>query len=296
VGTSLKIWWRALRAYSFSATIIPVVCAFLFVRATGAAVDWRLFPLMLFCALLLHAGVNLLNDYYDFTLGFDTPEARGSSGLLTGKKVAPVYMLVWGRFYVFGGVFTGLILAALRGWPLLAAGIAGAAGAWFYSNRIGYKYKGLGEPFVFLLMGPLLFFSAAFTACGTLPAYTIWPAVACGCLVTAIMLINNLRDVEMDRRAGFVTLPMRTGAPAGRLLFALLFAVAYLIPAVLFAAGTFRMPVLLPVLSLPAAARLVRRVLRADHPAEDLANGPQSTAGIYLLYGLLLGVGLFFSR
>ncbi len=96
---------------------------------------WPLFPLMLFCALLLHAGVNLLNDYYDFVLGFDTAEARGSSGLLTGGIVNPKYMLYWGRFYLFAGAAAGLFLVMARGWPLFLMGFAGLAGAWFYSHR-----------------------------------------------------------------------------------------------------------------------------------------------------------------
>ncbi|MGE4487926.1 MAG: prenyltransferase [Kiritimatiellales bacterium] len=291
---ALQNWARALRAYSFTATIIPVVCAFLFARATGAAVDWRLFPLMLFCALLLHAGVNLLNDYYDFTLGFDTPEARGSSGLLTGKKVAPVYMLVWGRFYVFGGIFTGLILAALRGWPLLAAGIAGAAGAWFYSNRIGYKYKGLGEPFVFILMGPLLFDGAFYAATGTVTANAAWPALSCGCMVTAILLVNNLRDLKMDAAAGFTTLPMRLGPVRTKKLYAALIALAYAALLAPVASGTVHAGLLLPVLSLPFAWRQVRSILATVTLNSDLAAAPPQTAKLYLIFGLLLAAGLLF--
>jgi 1,4-dihydroxy-2-naphthoate octaprenyltransferase len=131
VNPAFQNWARALRAYSFAATVIPVTCAFLFARAQGLAVAWPLFPLMLSCALLLHAGVNLLNDYYDFILGFDTAEARGSSGLLIEGIVRPEYMLRWGRFYIAGGAAAGLALAAARGWPLLVMGTAGLAGAWF---------------------------------------------------------------------------------------------------------------------------------------------------------------------
>jgi 1,4-dihydroxy-2-naphthoate octaprenyltransferase len=293
VNTSFKIWWRALRAYSFTATIIPVTCAFLFARAAGEPVVWAFFPLMLFCALLLHAGVNLLNDYYDFILGFDTAEARGSSGLLTEGLVRPEYMLNRGRFYIFAGAAAGLLLAAARGWPLLLMVGTGLAGAWFYSHRSGYKYKGLGEPFVFFLMGPLLFYAAIYTACGTLPVHAAWPATACGCLVTAILLANNLRDMKMDGAAGFITLPMRIGLPQSRRLYALLFIIAFLVPPLLFASGMFRSPVLLPVLGLPVAARQARTVLLAENLSNELADAPQKTAALYLLFGLLLAIGLF---
>ena len=292
MADSLKIWWRALRAYSFTATIIPVTCAFLFARAQGLPVTWPLFPLMLFCALLLHAGVNLLNDYYDFTLGFDTTEASGSSGLLTEDIVRPPYMLNWGRFYIFAGAAVGLLLAAVRGWPLLATGLAGTVGAWFYSHRRGYKYKGLGEPFVFILMGPLLFDSAFYAATGTLTAGAAWPALSCGCLVTAILLVNNLRDIKMDSAAGFTTLPMRLGETQTKTLYAILIATSYAVLIAAFVAGTVHAGVLLPLLSLPLAWRQVRRVLVSAELNLDLADAPPQTAALYLAFGLLLAAGL----
>lgn len=277
-------WGRALRAYSFTATIIPVTCAFLFARAQGLPVAWPFFPLMLFCALLQHAGVNLLNDYYDFVLGFDTAAARGSSGLLTEGLVKPEYMLRWGRFYLFVGAAAGLLLVAARGWPLLLIGAAGLAGAWFYSHRYGYKYKGLGEPFVFVLMGPLLFGGAFYTATGTLTAGAAWPALACGCLVTAILLVNNLRDIKMDSTAGFITLPMRLGAARTKKLYAALIVTAF---AATGAAGT-----LLPLLSLPLAWRRVCAVLAAGELETELAAAPQQTAALYLIFGALFAAGL----
>lgn len=285
---SLKIWWRALRAYSFTATVIPVTVAFLSAQNQGLATAWPLFPLMLFCALLLHAGVNLLNDYYDFTLGFDTAEARGSSGLLTEGIVRPAYMLRRGRFYIIAGAAAGLLPAAARGWPLLVAGLVGTAGAWFYSNRRGYKYKGLGEPFVFVLMGFLLFGGAFYTASGTLTAGAVWPALSCSCLVTAILLANNLRDIRMDSAAGFTTLPMRMGAARAKKLYAALLVTAFAAP--LFAG------VWMPLLSLPMAWRQTRAVLRANALETDLANAPQQTAQLYLIFGILLAAGLAVSR
>ena len=287
MNRNFQNWARALRAYSFTATVIPVLCAFLSARAQGLPVAWTLLPLMLFCALLLHAGVNLLNDYYDFVLGFDTAEARGSSGLLTEGIVRPEYMRRRGRFYIFAGASAGLLLAAARGWPLLLMGIAGLAGAWFYSHRKGYKYKGLGEPFVFVLMGLLLFGGAFYTATGTITLGAVWPALACGCLVTAILLVNNLRDIQMDGQAGFTTLPIRIGATRTKNLYAALVVTALIATC---AAGIF-----LPLLSLPLAWRRIHSVQTATEPSHDLADAPQQTAAFYLIFGVLLAAGLILS-
>lgn len=289
-------WWRALRAYSFSATVIPVLCAFLFARTTGQIVEWRFFPLMLSSALLLHAGANLLNDYYDFTLGFDTTAASGSSGLLTQGVVPPSYMLRWGRFYLAAGAVAGLILAALRGWILLPAGIIAIAGAWFYSHRSGYKYKGLGEPLVFMLMGPLLFCSAGYAACRAIPVSMAVFSLPFGSFVTAILLSNNIRDVEMDSAAGFITLPMRIGLHQARRLFCGLIASAFLAPILLTLFKPSSFPTLLVLFSLPLAARLITQGQRVRNPQTDLKNAPQKTAVLYLLFGTLLAVGLYLSN
>lgn len=286
-------WVRALRAYSFAATVIPVLCAFLYARAAGETVAWIVFPLTLLCALLLHAGVNLLNDYYDFILGFDTQQAVGSSGLLTEGIVEPAYMLRWGRFYLACAAAAGLMLSAARGWPLFAAGLAGFAGAWFYSHRRGYKYMGLGEPLVFVLMGPLLFGAAHYAACGRLTLQAVAVSLPFGCLVSAILLVNNIRDLVMDGAAGFRTLPARIGARTAQRLYAGLAAAAFLLPAACAAAGVLTPWSLLSLAALPAAARAVRTALKAEAPFTALANAPQKTAAVYLLYGAGFAAGLF---
>ncbi len=126
----------------------------------AGAISWAGSGVLLAAALLLHAGVNVLNDYYDFTLGYDTPAAAGDSGLLTGGVVRPAYMRRWGHAYLAAGALLGVLLGVWRHPGLLALGGAGLAGAFFYSHRRGYKYRGVGEPCVFVLMGPLLFAAA----------------------------------------------------------------------------------------------------------------------------------------
>jgi 1,4-dihydroxy-2-naphthoate octaprenyltransferase len=148
---------------------------------------------------------------------------------------------------------------------------------------------------VFFLMGPLLFGGAFYAAAGTATAAAVWPALACGCMVSAILLVNNLRDLQIDSTAGFTTLPMRIGLLPGKRLYALLFIIAFIIPPILFSSGMFKSSVLLPMLSLPAAARQVRAVLRANNLSVELADAPQKTAKLYLFFGLLLAIGLFIS-
>jgi len=289
-GAAGRVWWRSLRAYSFAATLAPVGCAFLL--AGRGSVEARLSPaacaLMTLAALLLHAAANVLNDYYDFILGFDTPAAAGSSGLLLRGEVEPDWMRAWGRRYLAAAAIVGLPLAAMRGPLLLAMGAAGWTGALLYSHCRGYKYRGWGEPLVFLLMGPLLFCSAWLAAVGWLPWRALWLSLPFGCLVTSILLVNNLRDLEMDRAAGFRTLPARIGPAAAKALFILLVGAAMGLPALYVGLRLLPASSLLVLIAGIPLAGVVRDVWRAAPPYARLAVAPQRVASAYLLFGLLM--------
>ena len=292
---SAAVWWRALRPYAFTATVMPVACAFAYVRSQTGMFDAAAFVLMLACALLLHAGVNLLNDYYDLILGFDSGAAHGAGGVMQEGLLETSAVLRAGRGCVIAGAVVGLVLAALRGWILLPMGAVGVAGAWFYTHPRGYKYLGLGEVLVFFLMGPLLFLGAARAAGGTFSREIMLLSLPFGCLVTAIMLANNLRDIGMDTAAGFRTLPARLGAGRAKALYVALFVVAFasLVPFAL-VGGRGGMGFLLPLLSLPAALRQLRTVIRARDLSADLAQAPKMTAHFYMIFSALLLLGLVF--
>ena len=288
-------WWQSLRAYSLPMTMLPILCAFLYARAMGLSVQWALLPLMLTSGTFFHAGTNLLNDYYDYILGFDTDAASGSSGVIQQKLASPATILIHGRLYLAIGALLGLPLVILRGPSLLLLGALALCGAYFYSHPHGYKYKGVGEPAVFVLMGPLLFTAAMITASGTCPVSSAIPAGAFGSLITAVLLVNNIRDEQMDRSAGFITLPMKLGPTASRRLFIALLAAAQIAPLLLFFSNRFRWPALMTILSLPIALRLTKLLHSAPNPAVDLKTAPQQTAMLTLVYGILLTVGLALS-
>ena len=286
-------WWRLLRTYSFPATIVPVICATLTTRrlAPGQVEGWTVL-LMLSAALLLHAAVNLLNDYYDFTLGYDTEQSSGSSGLLVSGKLRPDQVLLWARIYLLLAVVAGLPLVWRRGWPLLIVGILGCLGAYFYSHsRLGYKYGGWGEAAVFVLMGPLLYCGTSLAVAGICGRNSLLLSLPYGCLVTAIMLVNNLRDVEEDRLAGFRTLPQVAGPLASRLLLTLLLVAP--VPLILLSIYAGVMPHLtaLTLLSVPALVPLLRDIWRRNSPDRALKTAPQRTAAVYLLFGILIIAG-----
>jgi 1,4-dihydroxy-2-naphthoate octaprenyltransferase len=277
-------------------TMLAVVCAFLYVRATGGQVVWAFLPLMLLSATLLHAGTNLLNDYYDYALGFDTEDANGASGVIQDGTMPEKEMLVRGRLYVLLGALAGLFFVVVYGYPILVLGALGVCGAYFYSHPRGYKYMGLGEVAVFGLMGLALFTGSVVVAGGQFALFAFIPAAALGVLVTAVLLINNIRDMEMDGNAGFRTLPMRIGRVGSHGLLVLLLVAASLTPPLLFFLHDMAWPILLPLFTLPIAARIGWRVIHAHHPATDLAKAPEQAAMLYTLYAITLSIGLLLCK
>lgn len=289
----LRIGWRALRPYSFTATIVPVVCGSLAVRSVGGSpIRPGAALLMLLSALLLHAGANLLNDYYDDRLGFDTPSAPGSGKRSAEKRISPDTLRRRGHHCLAAGAATGLVLALWREPWLLPPGACGVLGAYSYSHPHGGKYRGLGEPMVFLLMGPILFGSAFLAAGGGFDMRALWLSLPFGCLVTAIMLVNNLRDLEMDRKGGFRTLPARIGPRAAKGMYLLLLTAGPVLPPLYAALGWMPRPAWIVLAAAIPAIPLGRRVYRAAAPYKSLARAPEQTAALYLLFGILMILGL----
>jgi 1,4-dihydroxy-2-naphthoate octaprenyltransferase len=291
MSPQVQAWLLAIRPATLSAAAAPVL-----VGTALAVRDGRFRPLAALAALvgamLIQIGTNLLNDVDDFERGADTHERLGptrvtQSGLLTATEVR---LAGWAAFAAAAAV--GLYLIACAGWPILVLGIAALVSAWAYTGGpwpLGYN--GLGDLFVFLFFGVAAvagtYYVQALHTTGTVWATTL-PA---GALATAILVVNNVRDVETDRAAGKRTLAVRLGQSAGRLEHAALVALAYLVPLLLWVTGSASRWVLLPWLSLPMACLLVRDVATITKgPAFNTAL--HHTARLHLVFGVLFAAGL----
>ncbi|MGQ9662742.1 MAG: prenyltransferase [Kiritimatiellia bacterium] len=296
--TAIAVWWRSLRPYAFPATLVPSACAALLARrdslSTGEFSPLASF-LAVLVALLLHAAVNVLNDFYDFILGFDRPMCAGSSGLLTERVVQPDYMSRWGRRYLLAALLLGTGLAVWRTLWLLPIGLTGAIGAFFYSHSRGYKYRGWGEPVVFVLMGPMLFGAVYLAASRRLTDSAIVASLPFGCWVATILLVNNLRDIEADKAGGFLTFPARIGRRVTKVCFFLLVAGAVGLPSLLGLLGVGSRLAWLGSFALLPLAPVIMSVWKEAVPYSiALRNAPQQVALAYLTFGILLIFGFVF--
>jgi 1,4-dihydroxy-2-naphthoate octaprenyltransferase len=218
----------------------------------------------------------------------------GSSRVIVDGLLAASDVLRGGLTAFALGIGLGLVLVAVRGVPMLALGAAGLVGGFFYCGApIGYKYRALGDPLVFLLMGPLMVIGSYYALTGTYSSSVLWASLPIGFLVTAILHANNLRDIAHDRDAGVMTVAGVIGHGAAKLQYYGLLAAAYLSVGVMVARGTLPAWALIVLLSLPPAIRNLRAIAasRADAP-QEVALIDVRTAQHHLLFGLLLTLSI----
>ncbi len=286
-----RMWVQAVRPFSFTASIVPVLLGTV-VAATQGMFTPGLLLLTLLGTVAIQGAANLFSDYFDYRGGYDTPESHGSSGVLVRGILQPSEVFLAGLVLLALDVALGLYLTAIRGTPILVLGILGALGAYFYSGKpIAYKYRALGDPMIFLLFGPLMALGAYYVQARAVELVPMLYALPVGCLVTAILHVNNIRDIPFDGHLGGTTVARALGLQRAKLLLYGLLLAAYLLVIVGVLTGTFVRWSALALLSAPLARTLARQVGAAKAP-QDLVMLDVAAARVHLTFGLLLVLGV----
>jgi 1,4-dihydroxy-2-naphthoate octaprenyltransferase len=287
----VRVWWLAVRPFSFTASVTPVVLGSVLAAYAGYW-DWSLFAITLIGAVTIHAGTNLINDYYDWKKGTDTPETLGPSRALKEGMLSPIQVF-WGGVVCFAlGSTLGIYLVATRGLFILYLGIFSVLAGWFYTaGPAAFAYTGLGEIVVFVFMGPVMVLGSYFVQTQQATSDVIWLAVPVGLLVAAILHVNNMRDIESDRANNKRTLANLLGRSASRWEYYFLVGGSYLLLVVLVAAGIAPAFVLLALLTLPSAINLIRAAAIYEAPAR-LNKVLRGTAKLHERFGWLMIAGV----
>jgi 1,4-dihydroxy-2-naphthoate octaprenyltransferase len=287
----INAWILAARPKTLPAAVAPVMVGS---AMAFAHESFALLPAMaaLAVALLLQIGVNLSNDYFDYIKGIDRNDRLGpvrvtQSGLIPPARVRAAMGITFG----LAGL-PGIYLVYIGGWPVLMIGAASILAALAYSGGPHpLASNALGDLFVFIFFGLV-------AVCGTyyVQALMLTPTVVLmgadvGLLITAILVVNNLRDISSDGKTGKRTLAVRLGARGTKLEFSLLLAGAYCGPLVLWICGIFSTWVLLPFVSAPLAWRLIRIIQRTTG-GPMLNHTLASTAKLAFFFSLLLAIGI----
>lgn len=286
-----KVLWQATRPFAFTVTLVPVLLGALL----APELSWGWLAVTLLGALLLHAGVNVLSDNFDYRRGADTWRVLGSSRVLVDGLMGPREHLLWGMSLFGLGCALGLALALLRGLPVLGFGLAGALLGLFYTAPpVGLKYRALGDVAVFLAFGPLMSMGAYFVQSREVSWQAGALAVPAALLTIAILHGNNFRDIMEDRQAGYSTVAGLLGTRGSSLYYLLLVGGAYAALLAFVTVGWLSPWCLLVLATLPYAWRNVRTAFRPARVAFTLLD--LLTAQLHLLFGLAMVAGTAIGR
>jgi 1,4-dihydroxy-2-naphthoate polyprenyltransferase len=293
--SAARIWLMAARPRTLPAAVAPVLVGTA-LAATEDTFHVLRFLAALTGALFIQVGTNLSNDYSDARRGADTEDRLGPVRVTAGGLVPPRQVLL-ATYAAFGvAVLAGVYLIATAGWELLLVGAASIlAGVLYTGGPRPYGYEGLGEVFVFLFFGVVAVAGSYFAQTEALEWEALVLAVPVGLLASAILVVNNVRDLETDRRAGKRTLAVRLGRPRARILYAAMLVLAFVTaPLPWLLGGDLSAWLLLCWLAIPLAVPLVRTVReRTDGPA--LNGALAGTGRLQLVFCVLLSAGLLAS-
>lgn len=294
VPESVHNWYMATRPFSFTASIVPVLVG-AFLAADEGSFSLSLLMLVVAASVLVHAGSNLVNDYYDHVKGADAPHQLGRGGMIQRGLISPRAILIFGL--VLFGVATaiGLVIVYLIGWPVLLFALPSLAAAYLYTG--GPKplaYVALGEVTVFIFMGPMIVVGSYYVQTQGISWTAFLLSVPIGLLVTAILQANNIRDISDDAKAGKRTLATFIGHKWAVREYVLLVFGAYVTLAAIALGGLAPVGIAIVFLTLPRAIELVRIVSRRAE-TRTLNSVLRRTAGLHLQFGLLVSAVLLAS-
>lgn len=286
----IKAWWMAARPATLSAAVVPVAVGS---ACAAAEQGFRTGPALaaLAGAVMIQIGTNFANDVFDYEKGADTEERLGPTRVVQAG-ILPASQVRAGMILCFGlAALAGAYLAWVAGWPIVVIGVASIlSGIAYTGGPYPLGYHGLGDAFVMAFFGFVAVCGTAFSQAGHVPAAAWWASLAVGSTATAILVVNNVRDVATDTKAGKRTLAVRWGRRGGQIEYAALLAMAYLVPVVMLFAMLASPWILLPWLTAPWAVVLAKRLfsLRGKALNPVLAG----TAKLMLAHGVLLALAI----
>lgn len=284
-GHSLKAWFLATRPWSFPASAMPVLVTLGYLQWLQCDVDWLVGLWALVNIVCFHAAANTWSDYFDFKKGVDREDAVGGLSLTSGEfRPKEIYCLAVLLLTV--SVISGIAIMLCTGLPTLCLGLAGCVFILLYP---WLKYNALGDVDIFITYSLLPILGTSFVATGYFYLQVMWLTIPVGLITVGILHINNMRDIEQDRRAGISTFAMLVGKRFSLLFycFEIIFPFVWVVFNIFY--GFFPWWSLLVLVAMvPAVGCLARAVRFLSEGARVLYGVDESTAKLQLIFSVLL--------
>ena len=298
LSRKIQIWLEEVRAPFFTAVLIPVLLASVIAWQNGYPVQIGYFFLTLIAALFMHAGTNVMNDYSDHLNGCDARNVEyvrpftGGSRLIQNGTLSPGEVLT-GSLIFFGlSTILGLLLVALKGFPILYLGLIGTFCGIFYAlPPFNIVARGIGELIVGLCFGTLMMLGAYYVQAQTFSAEVVVASIPVALLIAAVLYINEFPDYVADRDSGKRHLVVRLGRPRAVNGYLAVMTLTYLSIIIGVATGLLTPYTLIALVTIPKAFKAVR-IAQAHHSeSQKLVPANAATVAIHLTTGLLLSAG-----
>ncbi len=285
----LKLWLMASRPKTLWASIAPVAVGSMCAIKDGFFEPF-LFLVILLCALLIQIASNLANDVYDFEKGADQPGRTGPTRVTQAGLISPKQMKSALGLVLFLSLLLGGYLVYRGGVPILIIGLLSLIFSVAYSaGPFPLAYVGLGEIFVLIFFGPVAVAGTYYLFSGEFDAFTLWIGLACGFISSAILVVNNLRDIDNDRCSGKLTLAARFGPAFARIEYVTFLTLAALIPLLCAYFYSSKYVVLISSLFLLPALPLIRSIL-AKTEGQPLNQVLAGTSRLLLIFSSLFAI------
>lgn len=286
---TVKEWLVATRFWSFSVSAMPVIVTVTFLMWKGYDIRWLCAVLALVGNVMFHAAGNVLSDWWDYRKGVDNEKAYAIPQLVFGQFTPREY-LTFSSILFAVAICIGLVLTCLTGWELL---IIGGIGALLAANYSFFKFRALGDIFVFICFAILPVIGTSFVATGAVE----WPAlvisIPLGIFTIGVLHDNNTVDIETDKEAGIRTLPMLFGEKTSVKIFIAYMIIPFIAVIVSCILGYLPWLSLVCMIAAGAAAGNIKAALGYFSKGRESMMGlDQKTAGLHMIFSILLAISL----
>jgi 1,4-dihydroxy-2-naphthoate polyprenyltransferase len=285
-------WWQLTRPHTLTASFAPVLLGTA-LAIQNHSIHIGLFIAMLVASLLIQAATNMFNEYYDFVRGLDNEKSVGIGGTIVRDGVKPKTVMQLALSFYGIALLLGIYICMLTSWWLAAIGLVCMAVGYLYTGGpIPIAYTPLGELVSGFFMGMLIILISYFIQTGTVDGYSILVSIPSFILVGAIMLSNNIRDLDGDKEYGRKTLAILIGRKNAVSLLAGMFIVSYIWVFILIALQLVSPWLAIILISLPKPIHATKGFIGKKLPIE-MMPAMKATAQTNTIFGLLLSIGLF---